>query len=507
MSAPPSRPHVAVVGGGIAGLAAAWALRREPGNRVRVTVLEAASAVGGKLRVTDVGGVPVDDGAESMLARRPEGVGLARALGLADDLVHPSTTQPALWSRGALRPLPTGTLLGVPGDLRALAASGVLTLPELARVPLDDWRSGAPLREDVAIGEYVGSRVGRAVVDRLVEPLLGGVYAGCADAISLEMALPPLYRAARHRASLLAAVREVHSVAAPRGTPVFASVRGGLGRLPGVLAAALAASPASGRPAVEVRTATTVRALRRTPSGWRLTIGPTRSPEALDVDAVVLAVPARAAARLLAHDVPGAAAVVATVEYASVGLVTLVLPGTGTGPTVLAQRSGFLVPPVEGRVSKAATFTTTKWAWAAEAAQAAYGPHKPHGPPGAPQARSASSSGTAVVVRLSVGRHGEERDLQRDDVELVDLARAELTAATGVAGVPLASRVTRWGGALPQYRPGHRALVQRVRAAVARQPGLAVCGAAYDGVGVPACIASGEDAAARLLATLGQQGE
>ncbi|TAL13075.1 MAG: protoporphyrinogen oxidase [Frankiales bacterium] len=451
--------HVAVVGGGITGLAAAYDAVQAG---ARVTVLEASGRLGGKLAVSEVGGVAVDEGAESLLTRAPDGVGLLRELGLGDELVEPATAAASVWSRGAFRPLPTRTLLGLPTDLAALARSGVLSPRGLARVPLDLVLPGPRVTEDLTVGELVGRRLGREVVERLVDPLLGGVYAGHADRLSVRATLPQLVPHLAGQRSLLRAARAALPAATTAGPP-FATLPGGLGRLPEVLAAAAAA---------EVRLRTTVRELTRTPTGWRLTTGSAAHPQSLDVDAVVLAVPATPAARLLAGLLPTAAAELAGLDYASVALVTLVLdaPVGGAG-------SGFLVPAVEGRTTKAVTWSSRKW------------PHLPQRP---------------FVLRGSVGRAGETADLQRSDEELVELVRRDLEALTGPLPRVLDTRVSRWGGSLPQYAVGHLDLVRRVREGVARHPRLAVAGAAYDGVGIPVCIRSGRGAA---RAVLGQNGE
>jgi oxygen-dependent protoporphyrinogen oxidase len=458
--------HVVVVGGGISGLAAAWFLHREArrgGPAVRVTVLESSGRLGGKLSVSDVGGLPVDEGAESLLLRRDEGTALVAAAGLGPDLVDAHTTSAAIWSRGRLVPMPPHTVMGVPTDLRQLAASGLLTPLELARIPLDAWLPATDLGDDIPVGRLVASRLGRAVVDRLVEPLLGGVYAGHADLLSLDATLPQLAVHARRQRSLLAAARATRADTPAVDGPVFGTVRGGLGRLPEAVAGAAGA---------EVRLGATVRELRRAPQGWVLTVGPARDPERVTADAVVLAVPAAPAARLLRAEVPTAATDLAAVEYASMAIVTLALPAGAALPA----GSGFLVPPVDGRMVKAVTFTTNKWSW--------YGEEKAAG---------------VHVVRLSVGRHGEEAALQREDAELEELAWAELADAVGPLPAPVDGRVSRWGGGLPQYAVGHRDRVERVRVAVGLQPGLAVCGAAYDGVGIPACVASAEHAVRDLL--------
>ncbi|HEX5566857.1 MAG TPA: protoporphyrinogen oxidase [Streptomyces sp.] len=455
--------HAIVIGGGISGLAAAHHLFT---GGARVTVLESSSRLGGKLCPGRIADVAVDLGAESMLARRPEGVELARAAGLGDALQPPATANAAIWTRGALRPMPTGHVMGVPADPAALA--GVLSPDGLARVARDAELPRTGIGEDAAVGEYVAARLGREVVDRLVEPLLGGVYAGDAYRISMRAAVPQLYEAARAERSLLAGVRGVQErAAAQRGDkpegPVFMGVAGGMGRLPGALADTCRAAGA------RIATDTPVRELRRTGQGWTVVAG----GRALTADAVVLAVPAPAAARLLAAAAPAASAELAAVEYASMALVTLALRRRDLART--PKGSGFLVPPVDGRAIKASTFSANKWAW------------------------SAAQDPELFVLRTSLGRYGEEEVLRRDDADLVELSLRDLGAAIGLTARPVASLVTRWREALPQYPVGHLDRVARIRAHLAALPGLAVCGAAYAGVGIPACAASARAAADAVL--------
>lgn len=455
-----------VVGGGIAGLAAAWHLRQGD-ESLSVTVLEGAPRVGGRLHVSEIAGVPVDEGAEAMLARRPEGAELARMVGLGDELVHPGPTGAFVWSRGALRAMPKGHIMGVPSDVTALGRSGILSPAGLARVPLDQILPSTLITSDVSVAAYIRARMGGEVVDRLVEPLLGGVYAGRAELLSLDATMPHVATAARSERSLLKAARGIAAAAPKDAGPVFTTLRGGMGSLPHAVAAASGAG---------IRTGVMVRELRRTRAGWRLVAGPTRDPETIEADAVIIAVPAPSAGRLLAAEVPKAAAELARVEYASMAIVTLAYPRTAF-PEPPAG-SGYLVPPVEGRPVKAVTFSSVKW------------PHLAERDPG------------MLVLRCSIGRLGEEFVLQRDDDELVALAMAEMAEIVGVRGLPISTRVSRWGGALPQYEVGHLDRVARIRAAVAVQPGLAVCGAAYDGLGIPACVATARTAAASVLAYL-----
>ena len=473
MEQPEAKPVVAIIGGGIAGLAAAFFLRDEP---VTVTVLEGSSRLGGKLAVSEVAGVPVDAGAEALLARRPEGTGLISAVGMDGDLVQPGSTAARIWSRGVLRGLPARQMMGVPADFDDLARSGVLSAAGLATARREPALPVTARDGDVPVASYVAARFGQEVVDRLVDPLLGGVYAGRSEELSFDATLPALAEAARTRVSLTEAAASLLPAPKPGGAAngaarpaVFTTLAGGLGLLPDAVAAASGAT---------VRTSAMVRELARTERGWRLTIGSAHAPEYLDADAVIVAVPGRPASRLL-DGVPGAASAAAALDeitYASMAIITFAYPRAAFPQP--PGGSGYLVPAVDGHPVKAVTFSSVKW------------PHL--------QARAPD----VVIARCSVGRIGEEGLLQRDDEDLAGVAAADLAAATGVRGAPADTRVTRWGGALPQYTVGHRDRVATIRASVASQPALAVCGAAYDGVGIPACIATAQEAVGQVLVSL-----
>lgn len=476
MTTPPRRPAVAIVGGGISGLAAAFFLRD---RGLAITVLEGQPRIGGKLTVSEVAGIAVDEGAEALLARRPEGTDLIGAVGLAGQLEVPGTTAAGIWTRGRLRPLPRRQLMGVPADLGELAGSGILSPAGMARVR-DDLRLPPTARDgDVPVASFVGARFGQELVDRLVDPLLGGVYAGRSDELSYEATLNGLAQASRqHRSLAGAAASLLPGPGAPPGPPVFTTLAGGLGTLPAAVAAASGAVVRTGAMARELtRTAETETGAR-----WRLTVGPARAPEALEADAVILAVPARPASRLLAG-VPGAApaaAALGEIGYASMAIVTLAYRRGAFGRR--PEGSGYLVPAVDGRPVKAVTFSTVKW------------PHLAAGGAG------------LDIVRCSVGRLGEEALLQRDDGELAELAAADLGAATGVRGAPADVRVSRWGGGLPQYTVGHLDRIRRIREGISGLPGLAVCGAALDGIGIPACIASAQLSVGQVIGYLETSG-
>ena len=399
-------------------------------------IVEQAGVLGGKLRTGRLLGGPVELGAEAFLTSGAAAMGessataLARRVGLGGALRHPTRARAAIAVDGALRPVPSGTLIGVPADPARLDG--------LARPAADaDHDAGRPLLdagEDVSVGRLVGDRYGRAVVDRLVDPMLGGVYAGRADDLSLAATMPGLREAAGKAHTLRDAVQlAIAEAAAHRtpGAPVFATVDGGMSGLVAAVADAAGATVSTGLP---------VRELAADGAGWRLTIGPTADPRTLTADAVVLAVPSRPAARLLEPVAPAAAAAMAVLDYASVALVTLALPPGA----VLPDLSGFLVPADQGYAVKAATFFTTKWAHLV----------RPDG---------------VVLLRASLGRYGDAAVLQATDEDLVELVRRDLSALLG----PL-------------------------------PPRLALAGAALDGVGIPACVTSGEAAAERVWADLAQ---
>lgn len=457
-----------VIGAGIAGLAAATAVRRERSD-VEVTVLEASPSVGGKLRLAEVGGLTVDVGAESMLNRRPEAVELAVAAGLGDRVVHPATISANIWSRGRMHRMPR-SLLGVPVDKQDLADSGILSAQGLARAAMDGVLPATHIDgRDVSVGWLIEERFGREVLDRLVEPLLGGVYAGHAREISARAAAPQVVALLDRERSMMKAAASAVAGSSASGDPVFAGLAGGVGQLAVALAEAL-----------DVRTGTTARDLvPAADGGWHVVVGPAWDPELVRADAVVVATPAAPSARLLAGVAPEAALELASIQYASMAVVTMAFPA-GDFPAVTG--SGFLVPPVDRRQVKAATYSFQKWDWVRQ------------------------ESDELVVMRTSIGRHREEQQLQVTDEELVERSLTDLQAAIGLGARPVDQHVQRWGGGLPQYAVGHLDRVRRTRDAVSRVPGLAVCGAAYDGLGLPACIASAEVAARQVLEQLPRAG-
>lgn len=471
-----ARPVVAVVGGGITGLAAAWELRQGE-EAPDVVVLDGEERLGGRIETVSLAGHPVDTGPDAFLTRNPAAEQLCRELGLGDELIAPAAGAASVYVRGQLLPLPSGLVLGIPTDLGALRRSGVLSRRGVLRVAADLVLPGHALPDgDPSLTEVIAPRIGEEALRVLVEPLIGGINAGSADHLSLAAVAPQVAGPLAGRHSLLRALRPraTAGAAGPRGAggedgaggkPLFLGLAGGLGTLVDRLAERLTAA------GVRLRTGTPVSKIRQ--EGERYVLDAGGGEERADL--VVLAVPAHAAAALVAGLAGAAAADLAEIGHASVALVTLVWPANVAGALT---GSGFLVPRAEGLLLTAATYTSVKW--------------------------PRSSVPGRLVLRGSFGHAGDDRIEGLTDAELVARARQEIAGVLDIDELPLTSLVRRFPRSFPQYEPGHLARVARIRDQLAgSHPHVALAGAAYDGIGIPACVAGGRRAAATVLARFG----
>jgi oxygen-dependent protoporphyrinogen oxidase len=451
----PDRPPVVVVGAGITGLATAWYLRQAG---AAVTVVEAGDHPGGKIQTRQLAGVPVEAGPDTFLARVPWAVDLCRELGLGDDLVAPATGKAWLWIGERLRPLPERHVLGVPTALGPLVRSGVLSRAGVARAALDLVLPRTALAADPSVADVVRRRMGRQVVDRLVEPLVGGINAGRADVLSLAATARPIAEGAKRSRSLVLGLRGAKP---GPGGPVFLGLTGGLHRLVDRLVEEVD----------DLRPGTAVTRITAAPAGgYRLECD--GSPD-LEAAAVVVTVPSFVAAGMLAELSPGAAGHLAAIRHASVATATLAYR-----PDALArplEGAGMLVPRVEGRLITACTWSTSKW--------------------------PALAASGMVLLRASTGRDGDDRAMVLDDTEVVRRAHGELAEALDLRQDPVASLVSRWPRGFPQYDVGHQARVDAIEAALAADaPGVLVAGAAYRGLGIAACVEQARRAAALVTA-------
>jgi oxygen-dependent protoporphyrinogen oxidase len=458
--------HVVVVGGGITGLAAAYHLMT---LGVRVTLLEAADRLGGKIRTTPFAGLPaVDEGPDAYLTRVPFAATLAREVGLGDAITSPASGTASIWSNG-LHTIPSGLMLGVPTGVSTLALSPLMSWRGKARAALEPFLPRRSVPDD-NLGALVRSRFGNEVHEMLVDPLVGSIYASDTDRLSMS-AVPQLGDLARRGRSLLVSGRRMRSSAPPVSGPIFETPVAGVGALVDALAAALGAAGA------DLRVGVCVVEVERTSDGHRVLCA---DGSALAADGVVLASPPHHTSGLIRPLSGATADLLAAAETSSVAMVTMAIPGS-TWPSALTG-SGYLVPKRHQRSVTAVSFASNKWAhW-----------------------RPADGS---VILRTSLGRDGLVVDDRSDD-DLVSAAVSEVSRHLGVDLAPTTVRLTRWPEAFPQYRPGHMARVDRIESTLAADaPGVVVAGAGYRGIGIPACVHQGRTAAAVIARELGVVGQ
>ena len=447
--------RVVVVGAGITGLTAALTLL-DVVQGIDLVVVESSQHVGGKIRTGLFAGHQVDEAADAFLARVPEGIALCERLGLRESLVAPAARTAYLYSRGQLHRFPEGLMLGIPTDLDALAASGVVSAAGVARAGQDLTMGPDPAGQaDQSVGALVRRRLGDEIYDVLVGPLLSGVNAGNADWLSVAAGAPQFEAAMREHGSLIAGARAQRQSAAASNpqAPVFFGLPTGMHDLIAALHGAVLA--AGGR----VHRGRTVSSIERADSdSWILG---TTDGKTYDADAVVLTTPLFVTSQLVADLVPDVAVEMGEVEYSSPTMVTLAVPKALIDHPLDA--SGFLVSASEGLVLTACSWASSKWAHL--------------------------DSDTTAILRASAGRHHDDRAEHMSDSELVATLLAELAVTMGLDGSPSEVRINRWPDSLPQFRPGHLDRVQRWHNALAAiAPGLVATGAGFEGLGLPACI-------------------
>ncbi len=470
-------PTVAIVGGGISGLAAAWSLLEQSsaaGRPVQCIVLEAGAAWGGKIVTHRVGELVTEAGPDSFLSQKPAAIELCVKLGLADRLINTNQTgkKAFVLSGGRLHELPEGLVTFVPSELGPFLRSGLLGWPALLRMGLDLVIPKGPADRDVSVAAFFRRRFGRQAFDRVLEPLLAGIYAGDAEQMSLKATFPRFFELEQQYGSVIRGMMETRKRAASARTEapkrtMFVSLRGGLAELTDALVGRLAGL------GVDLRLATRVDAMRvrsHQPGRWMydliLSDGGSVSCEGL-----ILATPAYVSADLLRPLTPIAGGLLEMIPYASTATVAMAFSAHDLRGTV--EGFGFIVPRSERRDLIAATWTSLKW------------PHR------APSDR--------ILIRCYVGGVGREAILDLDDRALLDRVRADLSALCGIRADPLYTEVNRWWKAMPQYTLGHLDRLAQLDAALSRYGGLALTGAGYRGVGIPDCIRDGAAAAANVL--------
>jgi len=440
--------RIAVIGGGITGLAAAHAVVSQP-QRHEVVLFEASNRVGGKVLTSPFAGhAAIDEGADAFLARLPWGSALARSVGLGEQLVSPAVASAAVWWDG-LHAIPEALLMGMPTEVLALARTRLLTWSGKLRAATEPLRPRTPTAPD-SLGAFVRARFGDQVHLRLVDSLVGSIYAADTDHFSLA-AIPQIADLAASGRSVLLAGRKARARSVAAAGPVFYAPTDGMGAL--TVATAAAVTHAGG----DLRTNTPVDELAADGGRWRV--------NGEHFDAVILACPAAATALLLSAVAPDAARAIAGIPTADVAIVTLALSATDW-PRGLFKLSGYLVPKPKQQLVTAVSFGSQKWAhWQLP---------------------------NSIVLRVSLGRDGLPV-LHLSDEQLTAAAIDEVGGHLGLSLQPSHVRISRWQAAFPQYRPHHAELVAAATRAL--PTGLVLAGASYHGIGVPACIRSGEQAA------------
>ncbi|MDP2772736.1 MAG: protoporphyrinogen oxidase [Nocardioides sp.] len=473
-------PRVVVVGGGIAGLTAAYRISRSTAPAPDVTLLEAGDRLGGKIRTERVDGFLLEGGPDSLFASKPQAAALLAELGITDRL-HPAAAASrgtSVLRRGRLRPLPEGMNGFVPSKAGPFARTRLFTPLGKCRLAFE---YAVPVRPDDGIDESLQSfairRLGVQAYRRLVEPMAAGIFAADPAQLSLAATMPHLRAAELEHGGLIRAMlaQRVHArsrtatdVAAPP-PPALVAPAGGMGEIVDALAARLSS--------VDVRLGTAVVDIADSGEGGYLVRTRTADGDetVLRAGAVVLAVPTAVAAGMVAGLDPSLAAALTGTAYTST--VTVALGFRSDDVHAPLRGSGYLVPASEGRTARACTWSSSKYAGRAPAGR--------------------------VLLRVSLGGPGRGDVLTQPDTELVAVARRELADVLGIRAEPVLFRVFRWADVMPQYNVGHLDRLVDLDRQLADHPGLVVAGSGYHGLGVADCIASGSQAAADVLTRLG----
>jgi oxygen-dependent protoporphyrinogen oxidase len=465
-----SPKQIVVIGGGITGLSCAyhlWEKGKALGLPIEITLMEAESRLGGKIRTDRLDDFIIEAGPDSFITQKPQGLELCQKLGMADRLIRTADIprKVFLLRRGKLRPLPEGMLLMLPGRLLPFLTSSILSVPGKLRMGLDLFIPPRRDDSDESLGSFVRRRLGREALEILAEPLMAGIYVSDPEEMSMAATFPQFIEMERKHGGLIRAMQARKKVqsAAPSSWTLFVSLRNGLSELVARLSQRLA----------EVQILTGVRIEKIGKTGRGLTLFRRDHPP-LPADAVVVTAPAPAAARLLEEEDPDLARKLSSIRYASTATVSLGF----RRKEVLRPLDGFgfVVPRNEGKRILACTFSSTKF------------------PDRAPK--------DAVLIRGFLGGAKDEGVLEIDDADLVNLVVEELRPLLGITASPLFAKLFRWEGANPQYTVGHPERVSAIESAAARHTGLHFTGAAYRGVGIPDCIRQGIQTADKVLDTL-----
>lgn len=456
------RNKVIIIGAGITGLAAAYRLQKTA-PKLNVTLLEATSHLGGKIGTEQFDGFTLEWGPDCFLSRKPRGIGLCQELGIDGELVgrNPHHAKTFVLRNGRLHRLPEGLTGLIPTDLEALENSTLLSQSARERLAKEKSIPSKPAGSDESVANFISRRLGQEAFENLVEPLMAGIYAGQADELSLAATFPQLRQLELKHGSLLAGLAKRPSEKSGPKYPPFVSFPDGMQTLVTRLAECLEG--------VDIRRESAVTHIRKISGGYRLSINGKRlTADKLESQAVIVTTPAFVSGRLLA-DLDGKLAnTLLQIPYASTALVNLAFNETDV-PEL--DGYGYVIPNVEGREVLACTWTSRKW------------------DNRAPEGK--------VLIRVYIGRYGQPDVTEYEDDHLLTIAQNELRQTLNITAAPLFHRIIRYPKAMPQYNLGHLERLAAINTRLADHPGLFLAGAAFNGIGIPDCIVSGEEAAGK----------
>ena len=460
-------PHVVIIGGGISGLSTAFALQeacQKVGRTIDCTLIDSREQWGGKIQTSQVQGLIIEGGPDSFLSLKPWALELCKKLGLSDQLMNTieENSQTFSYSRGKLRELPQGLISFIPTRVGSLISSGLLSWPGILRMGAE-WFV-PPSREsdlDESLASFFCRRVGQEAFDRLIEPLVAGIYAGDANELSLKATFPRFHEMEQKYGGLIKGVLAQRSLPRPPSSgpkrTIFTTLRGGLGDLVETLIKRVESNGAT------LRLGQPVLGLQMTKASTKPYKVVLRDNEVLMADGVVLATPAFVSSKLVKPLHEYLSNLLEQIPYSSTATISLAYQQEDVTPFV--RGFGFVVPRKEGKSLIAATWTSLKWANRAQPKQ--------------------------MLIRCYVGGKGREAILDYDDVALVNYVREELRTIVGMTQAPLYTKVYRWERSMPQYTCGHLNRLQQIRDSQKLFQRLYLTGAAYEGIGIPDCIREG----------------
>ncbi len=463
--------RVAVIGGGISGLAAAYRLLQESPEPLELLLIEASGRLGGVIQTDRSQGVVLEGGPDSFLRRKPEALQLSEELGLGSEVIgtNPNVRGAYIFYNGRFHDIPEGVQAGVPARLEGLFKSELLNQPEKFRLMADLALPRLPFEEDMALGRLLRYRFGDAYVDRIAAPMMSGIYAGDIDLLSCAVTAPQLLRLQQRGRSLIQESQK-EALRAPRPAPgpsggIFSTLARGLGTLVEALESRI-------RSHAQVMLGSPVETVDRTEAGYRLVLANQESFEATDL---IVAVPAYQAARILTFWDDAERALLSEIPYADLAVIGAVYQPTAFNRPL--NKTGFLVPRNQVAEMTAGTWVRSKWNY--------------------------PDTVDLVPVRAFYGRSGDRALLTKTDEEMLGQFRQDMGYIMGVTDVPQYQRVFRIPQGMPQYLVGHQRRAEAIQKAVQRWPGLRVIGSYFDGVGIPDCIRHANQAATELIRSWG----